>query len=312
MTTPRAIHALLACLALAAGAARAQVGVGSMPKPDADASGAMQRELERGVDVEEHLNKLLPLDTTFTNSEGKEVPLSAYFKPDGKPAIILMVYYRCPVVCDVLMDKLAETLQKVDYTAGKDFRILVFSFDPNETPDAAAKARQLYISGYNRELTPEQRAGWEFHVGDAASIRQLANALGFEYKPVPGNEYSHPVITFMASPDGRVVRYLYGFQQTPSDMRMAILEASEGKLAASLGDRLMNFCYVYNPDRRSYTLAAFRVMQIGGVICIVLVGSLVGGLLIRESLRKSRAAAAAKLGTNPPAPTAPEARASTT
>ncbi|GEM_PF-264084 len=241
----------------------------------------------RGLDVEEKVGSRLPADLQFTNAEGQLVTLGKYFDK-SKPSVIVMAYFHCPVVCKTLIDKLVQTLNSVDYVPGQEYNLLVFSFDPKETQRSAKEAKDLYVGQYNGEETAAFE-GFQFHVGSAAASRSLADALGFRYKFLTDTgEFSHPVVVFLATPEGRVSRYLYGYEQAPRDMRLAIMEASQGMLVRTIGERLMNFCYMYDPNRGSYTLQAFRVMQIGGVLSMGFLGSLVGGMLLLERGRKRR------------------------
>lgn len=244
----------------------------------------------RGVDVVENVGGTLPLDLMFTNAEGKRVRLGEYFRGD-KPAVVLLVYYNCPMVCNAVMEKLAETFSDMEYTPGSEFRALYFSFDHREGTDVAHATKQMFLMGYNRPITPEIEAGWEFHTSDATSARQLADTLGFKYRLLENGQFSHPVALFVITPDGRISRYLYGYKQDPRDLKLALMEASQGKLVKTIGERLMNFCYMYDPDAGKYTLQAMRVMQVGGVASMLGVGTLVSGLLIAERIRRRRDAA---------------------
>jgi protein SCO1 len=276
----------------------------------------------RGLDVEEKVGSRLPMDLQFTNAEGKLVALDDYFddenggkSPGAKPAVIVMAYYHCPVVCKTLIDKLVQTLNGVNYVPGQEYNLLVFSFDPKEDARSANVAKELYVGQYNGDEKAAQE-GFQFHVGTATASRTLADSLGFRYKFLTDTgEFSHPVVVFLATPEGRVSRYLYGYEQAPRDMRLAIMEASEGKLVRTIGERLMNFCYMYDPTRGTYTLQAFRVMQIGGALSLVLLSALVGGLLLYERSRK-RAGGAGKAdggggGSSPPLANKPPAPRST-
>jgi len=248
----------------------------------------------RGLDIEERVGQTLPTELRFTNSDGQLVRLGDYFT-GGKPAIIAMVYYNCPLVCDVVMEKVGQSLNQVDLTVGKDFNVLFFSIDSTETPKRALEVKLTHLDAYNRELTPEVRAGWETHTSDAASARQLADALGFKYRAIENGQFSHPVAIYMITPDAKVSRYLYGFSYPPRDVKLALIEASQGKLVRSMGDRLMSFCYIYDPKAGSYTLAAFRVMQVAGVLTVVGLAGLIGMLFVGERVRR-RAASALKHG----------------
>jgi protein SCO1/2 len=311
----------LAALLVSAGLAHAQQSQSSAPlktqdkrllPADQQPHAAPDKEPEpnpqtRGLDIEEKIGNYLPMELEFTTSEGKKVRLGEYFKNTNKPAVLLLVYYDCPIVCDVLMGKVAETFQDVQgLDIGKDFNVLFFSFDPSEGPETSAPLRQLFLSGYNRDvdgvLPPEIAAGWQFHTSDAENSRRLADALGFKYRRMENGEYTHPVCTFLATPEGRIARYIYGYHGLPTsarDMRLALIEASNGELSRSIGDRFMSFCYMYDPTAGTYTLQAMRVMQIGGVITIIGIAGLIGTLTVTERIRRSRRASAATVASAP-------------
>lgn len=256
----------------------------------------------RGLEVEEHLGARLPLELEFINADGVKVSLGDYFPAATgrveagklpKPAVIMIGYYRCPVVCPIVADKFVESLAKIDLTAGKDFNFLSFSFDPLDTQVLAKGARTRAITGYTRASDPAVGAGFIFHEGNVEGTRQLANALGFPYRKVENGEYSHPVALFVVSPEGVITRYIYGFEYPPTQVKLALLDASQGKLAKSIGDYFMNYCYVYDPRAGKYTIQAVRVMKIGGLVAVIAVGGLIGGLRLSEILRKRNAARAA-------------------
>ncbi len=256
----------------------------------------------KGLEVVEHLGEGLPLDLEFVNDAARTVRLSEYFAPGNqKPAIVAMVYYRCPVVCSVVMAKLVESLNQVDYTAGKDFRVLLFSIKDEETAIDAAGAKARYLDGYARAKdAPDVRGGWQFHAGTPENTRQLADALGFTFRRETNGEYAHPVAIFVATPQGKISRYLYGFDYKPETVKMALLEASSGTIAATIGDRFMPFCYRYDPAAGTYTLQAFSLMRIGGVATMILVFGLVLALRISEGVRRRRAARVALNSTASP------------
>ena len=248
----------------------------------------------RGLDIEEKIGNYLPMELEFTTSEGTRANLGDYFKNTNKPAVILLVYYDCPIVCDVLMGKVAETFRDLNgMEIGKDFNVLFFSFDPSETPATSKPLRKIYLDGYYRDKTgpiPEEiAAGWQFHTSDSENVKRLADALGFKYRKLENGEYSHPVCTFLATPEGRIARYIYGYHGLPTsgrDMRLALIEASNGDLAQSIGDRFLSFCYMYDPKAGQYTLQAMRVMQLGGVATMIGVGTLIGTLMLTERIRR--------------------------
>lgn len=242
----------------------------------------------RGLDVEEHIGRTLPMDLAFTDEAGKTVTLGEYFKNNTRPVTIMLVYYECPIVCDLLLTKQTEVFEKLDYTLGKDFQSLIFSFDPKETPERAAKAKKDHAVAYSRHADPGVSEGWRFHVGQDEANKQLAEALGFQYRELPDGNYSHPLAQFIITPDGKISRYLYGYPQDPKDLKLALMEASQGKLVKSIGERILAFCYLFDATQGKYTLQVIRVMQLGGVVTLLGVGTLVGVLIAGERLRRRR------------------------
>ncbi len=265
----------------------------------------------QGLEVTEHLGEILPLDTEFVDDATRKVRLYEYFGPaETKPAIVAMVYYRCPVVCSVVMSKIVESLNQVDFTPGREFRVLLFSVKDEETVIDAAGAKARYLEAYSRAANaPEVRDGWRFHVGTPDETRRLADALGFSYKREANGEYAHPVAIFIATPQGKISRYLYGFDYRPETVKMALLEASNGAIGKTIGERFMPFCYRYDPAAGTYTLQAFKLMRIGGVVTMVLVFGLVVALRVHEGVRRRRAARVAEI--HAPAGTPPDGAAGT-
>lgn len=254
----------------------------------------------RGLDVEEKPGAMLPLDTPLFRSDGKQVMLGDYFKsvdpaaasdlPSAKPTIIALVYYRCPVTCTAVMDKVVACMNKLEYSVGTEYNTLFISFDPDETPKQSREVKALHLAAYDRPETPAIKAGFEFFTGAANSVKSIADAVGFRYRRLQNGEYSHPVAIFVATPGGKVSRYFYGFDYPPRDMKLALLEAAEGKFTPSIGDRLLQFCYMYDPAKGRFTLQAMRVMQVGGTLSMIVVFSVIGLLLLAERARRRIAA----------------------
>ncbi|MCC6677024.1 MAG: SCO family protein [Phycisphaerales bacterium] len=253
-------------------------------------------QMARGVDVEEHLGRFLPFDVQFTDSAGRLVAVGDYFGKASAaeprkplPAIVALVYYECPVACAAVMEKLAACLNELDYTVGKDFNCLVFSFKPEETTPMAAGLKARYLVEYNKPLDTQVRAGWEFHTGSATASRELADAFGFPYRDVGNGQYSHPIAIFIVSPEGKIVRYIYGFDYPPAQVKLALIEASEGRIARSLGDKLAGVCFKWDGNAGKYTLSVIRLTQVAGAITVTLVAALVSGFLIHERIKRRRA-----------------------
>lgn len=279
--------------------------LGALIAPGANAQ-LLSKELPeqvRGLEVADRRGQPTPPDAVIVNHDGRAVPFGSYFNTDGRPIVLVLQYYRCPIVCPVVQQKLVECLNQLDYTVGKDFQVVVVSFDPGERTPVAASARQHTLESYDREKTPEVRAGWSFHTGEERHVRRLAEAVGYDYRALPNGEYSHPVAFFVLTPDGRVSSAVYGFEYPPREVRLALLDASGGKIARSIGDYFLHYCYRYDPTAGAYTLAAFRVMQLGGVLAMIGVFGLIAALIVRERIVRRRSRGAGhQTGKSTPAP----------
>lgn len=255
----------------------------------------------RGLDVIEKSGERAALDVQLTDSMGNAVPFSDMF--DGeRPVVLALVYYTCPVACPAILGKLQGLFNSLDHSIGRDYRVAIVSFDPRNTTEMAAEKKAAYQLGYRLEgrgvTAAEVAEGWEFFTAPALSSRTLADSVGFQYRFLPeSGEYAHPTMFVVLTPDGVVSRYFYGFGYPPRDVKLALLEASEGKTARTLGERFLLFCYHYDAASGTYTLAAVRVMQLGGIATIVLLGGLVAGLKLAEKRRSK----------NRPVPAAPGA-----
>lgn len=275
-SSPRALFAAL-LIALASLSARAQL---LLPEEPAEAQGA---------GVEEMLGKFITMDHVLDGWDGKPHPIGQYFNQGHKPVVLALVYFDCPIVCSLVLNRLSDAVDSLeDYTVGTDFNVMVVSFDPTEGPADAAKWRSTALVGYDRGVTPEIEAGWGFFTGSAAQVRPLADSVGFHYSRMPSGEFAHPTVFMVLTADGRVARYIHGFNYTPKDLKLALLEASEGKIAKTLGDWMIHKCYRYDPSAGAYTLEAMALMRVGGVLSIVAVGGLVAGLFVNERARRRR------------------------
>ena len=268
--------AAAALLGLAAASSSAQEG-GSEFLPD------LPQELV-GVDIVERLDETLPLDTVFTDDTGKTIALRELF--DGeRPVLLQLGYFRCPLLCNLVLNGMVKALDDLDWTAGDKFRVVAASINPDERHELAAAKKQGYVVEYGR---PGVSDGWHFLTGPEASSKALADAVGFGYRPQADGEIAHAAAIFVITPDGRVSRYLYGTKYDSKNLRLALLEASEGRIGSSW-DRFILWCHVYDPDAGGYVVFAMRVMQIGGVITVLVLGGGIGIMWWRE-WRSRRAA----------------------
>lgn len=240
-----------------------------------------------GVEVTEHLGDGVPLDATFTNHNGETVVFGDYF--DGEtPVVLVMVYYQCPVVCPTVLSQLTTSLNELEYNAGEDYRVLVVSFDHDETTTMALGERTKFLDAYNRGSETDARAGIGFHTGDVLNIRRLVNSIGFNFNPTDAGDYAHPISLMILSPEGQVSRYMYGFEYPPQELKLSLLDASQGKIAQSFGDRLLHFCYAFDPNAGVYSLQAFRVMQIGAGLTVLILAIGLTLLFIGDRARRRR------------------------
>ncbi|MDZ4754759.1 MAG: SCO family protein [Phycisphaerae bacterium] len=246
----------------------------------------------QGVDIIDMPNAQLPLDTPFIDEDGRDVMLRDFFKKDAngneKPVLLQLGYYKCPMLCGLVLNGLVDGLEGVDWTAGETFEVVAISINPRETPELARVKRDGYLLEYNR---PGGVKGFHFLTGPASSSHLIAESVGFKFREQDNGEYSHAAAVFVVTPDGRLSRCLYGNKFEPKDLRLAILEASEGKIGSTL-DRFILWCHMYDPDSKSYVPFARRIMQIGGVITLLILGTGLGWFLLQDG-RKLRGRAGA-------------------
>lgn len=242
----------------------------------------------QGLEVIEKLGDQVPLDLSFTNAQGEPIKLAELFNQDHKPVILALVYFRCPMQCPMILRNLQKRIGELDWTVGERFNVAVVSFDPSETPKAARERQIDAIVNYNRPHAEGLEKHWQFMTSSATNARTLAKAVGFPYRYLPDSgEYSHGAVIFVLTPDGRVSRYLYGLDFPADRLRMALLEASDGKIG-STWDRVMLWCFHFDPTANAYVLQAFRVMQIGGVLSAVAVGGLLAWMWKSDRRRRRR------------------------
>ena len=237
------------------------------------------------ADVTEHLGAQLPLDLTFTNAQGDQVALGSLF--DGThPVLLVLAYYECPQLCSLVLDGAAAAMRQLDswgWQPGAQYRVATISFDATERIDQAARKQASMLGRLGRD----DPATWPFLVGDEASVAGLTDALGFNFLRDPrSGTIAHVAVVFVLTPTGVISRYLYGTDLPPRDLKLALLEASDGK-TGSLGDRILLYCFHYDPSTRRYGLFIARFMQLGGLL-IFLVAITVFWKFVRHDLRRSR------------------------
>jgi len=235
----------------------------------------------KGVDVVEHLGERIPENLGFVDQDGKSVTLADYLH-GGVPVILTFNYSSCPMLCSLQLTAFVEGLKKLDFAAGKQFRIVTVLLDPKETGDSARRFRSRYLAQYNR---PGSEPGWNFLIGSDANIHALAKAVGFSYNynEVRG-EYVHPAALTLLSPEGKIARYLYGLEYPDKTLHLGLVEASEGRVGSSL-DRLVLYCFHYDSSEGRYAPIANRIMQVGGAVSLVVLAAFLTILIRRDKKR---------------------------
>ncbi len=237
------------------------------------------------ADVTEHLGQRLPLELGFTDSHDRPTRLGDLF--DGThPVLLVLAYYECPQLCSLVLDGAVAAMAKLEswgFKLGAQYRVATISFDATERTDQAARKQASVV----RKLDHGDDA-WPFLVGNAASVRALTDRLGFKFlRDSRTGNIAHTAVVFVISPDGTIARYLYGTDYPPRDLKLALLEASDGK-TGSFGDKIMMRCFQYDANSRRYGLFISRFMKIGGLL-IFLVVLLVLAVLLRQDRRRARA-----------------------
>ncbi len=221
-----------------------------------------------GVGLDDHIGQDIPLDLTFTDEKGTAVRLGDYFA-QGKPVIISLVYFDCPMLCNLILDGFTRGLKAIPQVPGKDFTIVTVSFAPGETAEQAQRQKARHIQLLEK---PEAASGWHFLTGSEENIFALADAIGFRYRwDEPSQQYAHPAALTFVQPDGTISRYLAGTSFEPTDLRAALSEASDGKTGTFV-DQFIMFCFQYDAAQHTYAIMASRLMMIGGVLTLVLLG----------------------------------------
>lgn len=287
---------LVAAMACSSSPAFGQDDAASLNAPPSEFNDELPDELQ-GVDIVEHLDERLPLDLEFTDEDGKSVRLGDII--DGtRPAILQLGYYRCPMLCDLVLNGAMEGLGGLEeLSAGTDFDLVSVSVNPEEGPELAILKKKGYLLDYER---PGASRGFHFLTGSAENSKALADAVGFGFARQDDGEFAHAAVLFVITPDGRISRYLYGVDYDPKTLRFAIMEGGEGRVGSTL-ERFILWCHVYDPESGSYQLFAFRVMQLGGAATLFVMVVGVGLLWLRERQSSTTAApAASPAGTGVP------------
>jgi protein SCO1/2 len=222
-------------------------------------------ELLKEVGIDQKLNDSIPLDRAFRDAHGNRVELGEYF--GSKPVILTLVYYSCPMLCTQVLNGLNRSLKEIPMEMGRDFRVVTVSIDPTERPILAEAKQVMYAGMYGR---PGAAEGWRFLTGSEREIKQLANAVGFRYAYDPDSkQFAHASVIMILTPEGKISRYLYGIQYPQRDLRLGLVEASNGKIGSPV-DQILLFCYHYDPHTGKYGLLISRIIQLSGLLTVLI------------------------------------------
>jgi protein SCO1 len=219
------------------------------------------------IGVTEHLGAIVSLDNRFVGEDGRERPLDAFTR--GKPTVLSLVYFDCTTLCPEVLKGLSRSIKAMSLEPGKDFELVTVSFDPGDGMAGAATEKKDYGSGGQ---------GWRFLTGAKSSVERLTREVGFRYVSDPARtEFAHPAVVVVLTAKGVVSRYFYGLDVAPRDLELALVEASEEKIGTTV-DRVLLYCYHYDPTTGKYGLVITRVIQLAGVATILAIGGLIAVL----------------------------------
>jgi protein SCO1/2 len=256
------IRRALLALTLLAASASAQMNNGIMAPPANTRPPRLQN-----VGIEQHLDAQVPPDLTFRDETGKTVRLGDYF--GRKPLILNLVYYNCTMLCGEALAGLASAMRLVKFDVGNEFDVVTVSFDPRETPEMAAAKKKDYVGRYGRA---NAAAGWHFLTGQPDSINALTKAVGFQYQYDPkSNQFAHATAIMVLTPQGRISRYFYGVDFPPKDLRMGLVEASQGKIGNAV-DAVLLYCYHYDPETGKYGAMVANILRLAAAATILMMG----------------------------------------
>lgn len=252
------------------------LGYGALTSTDGVAQitreGAMP-DVFKGVGITEKLGFGIPTDLIFVDESGEDVALSTYFESE-RPIILNFVYHNCPMLCSILLESFTKSLRDMEWTPGSEFEVLTVSFSATETADLARKQKSRYLDILKK---PDAADGWHFLTGSEENIIALAEATGFGFKWVEeSKDYAHPAALIFLDAEGTITRYIYGMNYPPTDIRRAVVEASEGRVGTTI-DRILMYCYRYDASANSYVLQATKLMRLGGglTLAVVFIGLLI-------------------------------------
>lgn len=242
----------------------------------------------RDVGFDQRLGERLPLDVALRDEAGREVRLGDYF--GKRPVVLSFVYFECPMLCTLSLNGLASALGVLSFDPGKEFEIVTVSFDPRDTPAAAANKKRAYLARYKR---PSAETGWHFLTGGPEGLARLTRAAGFRYAwDEETKQFAHPAGVVVVTPEGKISRYLFGIEYAPRDLRLALVESASEKIGTPV-DAVALYCYQYDPMTGRYGMAIMRIVRLGGLLTVL---ALVGYVLVMLRRERTRAAVPGRAG----------------
>ena len=241
--------------------------IGSMPAQEIGIPNTVPEQL-KDVGIDQRLDEQVPLDLVFADENGIRRPLSAFLR--GKPTVLSLVYYECPMLCTMVLNGLLKTIRAVPLTLGEDFDIITVSFDPKEKPELARAKKEEYVARYGR---PSAGAGWHFLTGDEPEIRALTKAAGFRYKfDSISQQWAHASGIMVLTPEGRLSRYFYGLEYSARDLRLGLIDSSAGRIGSKV-DQVLLYCFHYDARQGKYSLIIMNIVRLAGAATVVCLGT---------------------------------------
>jgi len=239
----------------------------------------------KNVGIQQNLNQQIPPDLMFTDDLGRKVRLGDYF--GKKPLVLNLVYFTCPMLCGEELAGLESALRVLKFDVGKEFEVITISFDPKDTPEAAAKKKEEIVRRYKRAGAEQ---GWHFLVGQQDSIDAIAKAAGFEYEyDTKTGQFAHSTAIMVLTPQGKIAQYYYGIDYPPKDLRLALVAASQNKIG-NVVDALLLYCYHYDPEQGRYSATIMRILRLAGIATLLCLGMLFFVMVRRGPVHNSQGA----------------------
>jgi protein SCO1/2 len=249
-----------------------------------ETSNSLPPELE-DVGFDQRLGERVPLNLVFADETGRQAPLGTWF--GERPVILALVYFNCPMLCPMILNGLTAALKPMNFDPGKEFDVVVVSFDSRETPEMAAESKATFVGRYGR---PGTESGWHFLTGSEESIAALTESVGFRYTYSPEvDQFAHTAGIVALTPEGQVARYFYGVDYPPKTLRLGLVEAADNKIG-SVVDQVLLYCFHYDPTTGTYTAVAMNIMRLGALVTVALLG-----LFLLIQLKRERRSAAAEV-----------------